>query len=159
MVNSTEIIVHSKTNFVLLFPKPLMGYANWYCKIVMWPIVGLRALAISGNVKKIFSRWIIRNLSIAQKGAGIDWSQEMLQKYDRGASKHVYDIVSGDESWIYAYEPESKQQSTVFQDEPNPTKVARARSTFKQMIACFFGKTGHVPIVPLEQRRTVNSEW
>ncbi len=85
----------------------------------------------------------------------------MLKKYDRGASKHVYDIVTGDESWIYAYEPESKQQSTVwvFQDEPNPTKVVRARSTSKQMVACFFGKTGHVATVPLEQRRTVNSEW
>ena len=113
------------------------------------------------TVKKICSRWIPHNLSIAQKKARVDWSKEMLQKYDRGASKHVYDIVTGDESWIYAYEPESKQQSTVwvFQDEPNPTKVARARSTSKQMIACFFGKTGHVAIVPLEQRRTVNSEW
>ena len=50
----------------------------------------------------------------------------MLQKkYDCGASKHVYDIVTGDESWIYAYEPESKQQSTLwmFLDESNPTKV------------------------------------
>ena len=27
------------------------------------------------------------------------------------------------------------------------------------MIACFFGKTGYVAVVPLEQRRTVNSEW
>ena len=34
----------------------------------------------------------------------------MLQKYDRGASKHVYDIATGDESRIYAYEHESKQQ-------------------------------------------------
>ena len=85
----------------------------------------------------------------------------MLQKYVRGASEYVYDIVTGDESWTYAYEPESKQQSTVwmFQDGPNPTKVARARSTCKQMIACFFGKTGHVAIVPLEQPRTFNSEW
>ena len=60
----------------------------------------------------------------------------MLQKYDRGASKHVYDIVTGDESWIYAYEPESKQQSTVwvFQDEPNPTKVARARPGFMPQV-------------------------
>ena len=67
----------------------------------------------------------------------------MLQKYDRGASKHVCDIVTGDDMWICAYEPVSKQQSNVwvFQDEPNPTKVARARSTSKQMIACFFGKT------------------
>ena len=85
----------------------------------------------------------------------------MLQTYDRGASKHVYDVVTGDESWISAYEPESKQQSTVwlFQYEPNPTKVARARSNSKHMIACFFGKTGHAAIVTLEQRRTVNSEW
>ena len=85
----------------------------------------------------------------------------MLQKYDRGASKQVYDIVTGDESWIYAYEPERIQQSTVwmFQDEPNPTKDACARRTFKQMIARFFGKTGHVGIVPPKQRRTVNSEW
>ena len=51
--------------------------------------------------KKICSRWIPHNLSIAQKKAGVDWSKEMLPKYDRGASKNVYDIVTGDESWIY----------------------------------------------------------
>ena len=63
-------------------------------------------------------------------------------------------IVTGDESWIYAYEPESKRQSTVwvFQDESNPTKVTRSQSTFMQMIACFYGKTGLWAIVPLEQR-------
>ena len=38
------------------------------------------------------------------------------------------------------------------------TLLAQA-STSKQMIACFFGKPGHVAIVPLEQRRTVNSVW
>ena len=92
------------------------------------------------TAKKICSRWIQHNLSIAQKKARVDWSKEMLQKYDRGASKHVYHIVTGDESSVYAYEPESKQQSTVrvFQDEPNPTKVVRARITSKQMFAYFF---------------------
>lgn len=112
-------------------------------------------------VKKICSRWIPHNLTKAQKDARVNWCKEMLKKYNRGASKAVYNIYTGDESWIYAYEPETKQQSTVwvFQDEPNPTKVIRARSTSKQMIACFFGITGHVATVPLEQRRTVNSEW
>ena len=78
----------------------------------------------------------------------------MLQKYDRGVSIHVY-------YFVYTYEHESKQQSTVwvFQDEPNATKVVRAGCTSKQIIACFFGKTGHVAIASLEQRRTVNSEW
>ena len=70
-----------------------------------------------------------------KKEAHGDLSQEMLQKHDRGASKLVYDIVAG-------YEPESKQQPTVwvFQGESNPTKVARIRSTSKQMIACFSEK-------------------
>ena len=42
------------------------------------------------------------------KKARVGWSEEMLQKYDRGASKHVYGIVTVDESWIYVYEPENK---------------------------------------------------
>ena len=68
--------------------------------------------------------------------------EKNAQKIQCGASKFVYDTVTGDESWMYAYEPESKQQSTVwmFEDEPNPIKVFRARSTSKQMVACFFGK-------------------
>ena len=92
------------------------------------------------TVKKICSRCIPHKLSIAQKKDRVDWSKEMLQKYDHGDSKHVYDIATGNEWWIYVYEPENKKQSTVwlFQDEPNPTKVARARSTSKKMIACFF---------------------
>ena len=60
-----------------------------------------------------------------KKRAQVDWSKEMLQKYDSGASKHVYDMVL-----LNTYEPENKQQSTVwmFQDEPNPTKVARFKA-------------------------------
>ena len=82
------------------------------------------------------------NLSIAQKKGRVDWLKEILQKYDHGASKHVYDIVTGDESWFYAYEPESKQQPTmwVFQDEPKPTKVVRARKHFQANDRLFFRK-------------------
>ena len=102
----------------------------------------------------------------------------MLEKYYGGSSKDVYNIVISDESWIYAYEPETKQQSTVWVFEPDLTKkifsisfvknhvitgiskmlikikkkkVICGKSTSKQMIACFFNKTGHVATVPLEQ--------
>lgn len=112
-------------------------------------------------VRKICSRWIPHNLTEAQKNARVNWCKEMLKKFDLGRAKSVYNIVTGDETWIYSYEPETKQQSTVwvFQDEPNPTKVVRSRSTSKKMIACFFGCTGHVATIPLEDRRTVNAEW
>ena len=60
------------------------------------------------TVKKIYSHWIPHNLSIAQKKTRVNWSKEMPQKYDRGASNQLCDIVTGDESWIYTYEHESK---------------------------------------------------
>ena len=41
----------------------------------------------------------------------------------------------------------------------NPTKVVCGKITSKQMMYCFFCKTGHVATVPLEHSRTVNSEW
>lgn len=37
----------------------------------------------------------------------------MLKRYDSGVSKHGYDMLTCDRSWIYAYEQESIQQSTV----------------------------------------------
>ena len=40
----------------------------------------------------------------------VKWCQFMLQKFNEGKSKQVYDIVIGDESWIYKSDPETKGQ-------------------------------------------------
>ena len=37
------------------------------------------------TLKKICSRWTPHNLSIVQKRARVNWSKEILQKYDHGA--------------------------------------------------------------------------
>ena len=47
----------------------------------------------------------------------------------------------------------------VFEPVPKPSKVVCGKITSKQMVACFFCKTVHVATVPLEHRRTLNSEW
>jgi len=89
------------------------------------------------GVRKLCARWIPHLLTDAQKHARVDWFRKMISKYNCGASKAVYSIVTGDESWIYAYEPERKGQSTVwvFQSEAKPTKVVRSRSVKNQMVA------------------------
>ncbi|KYN31555.1 hypothetical protein ALC56_14436 [Trachymyrmex septentrionalis] len=40
--------------------------------------------------------------------------QRNVQEFNRGRSNLVYNIITGDETWIYSYEPESKQQSGIF---------------------------------------------
>ena len=85
----------------------------------------------------------------------------MIQKFDNGKSKLMDHVVTGDETWIYQYDPESKKQSSVwrFPGEHNPNKVKRQKSAGKQMIATFFAKRGHVTTIPLVERKTVSSEW
>ncbi|CAH1957897.1 unnamed protein product [Acanthoscelides obtectus] len=72
-------------------------------------------------------------------------------------SKNVYSIVSGNESWIYCYEPENKRQSAVwvFQGEEKPTKVIRSRSVSKKMVATFVSKAGHIATISLNEQRTL----
>ena len=112
-------------------------------------------------VKKRCARWVPHRLTEDQTRVRYEWCQYMLQKFDGGKSHRVWDIVTGDETYIYQYDPETKQQSSVwlFQDQAPPVKFKRARSTSKQMIAVFFSKSGHVASIPLLERKTVTSEW
>jgi [histone H3]-lysine36 N-dimethyltransferase SETMAR len=113
------------------------------------------------GVRKLVSRWVPHLLTADQKQARIDWCHFMIKKFDEGRSKRVNEIVTGDETWIYSYDPETKQQSTVwvFEEEPPPTKVVRDRSTSKQMVAVFFRRQGSLATVPLVERKTVNAQW
>ncbi|CAH2002225.1 unnamed protein product [Acanthoscelides obtectus] len=99
------------------------------------------------GVRKLVSRWIPHLLTEEQKAARDNWCQKTLDRFNSGNSKNVYRIVSGDESWIYCYEPENTRQSAVwvFQGEEKPTKVIRSGSVSKKMVATF--------------QRTVAADW
>lgn len=113
------------------------------------------------RVRKIVSRWVPHNLTQTQKEVRVEWCRDMIAKFEAGSSRRVYDIITGDETWIYQYDPETKRQSTVwlFQNEPTPTKVKRARSAGKILIASFFSLTGYLVSVPLRNQRSINAEW
>ncbi|CAH1983305.1 unnamed protein product [Acanthoscelides obtectus] len=106
------------------------------------------------GVRKLVSRWIPHLLTEKQKAARVNWCQKTLDRFNSGDSKNVYSIASGDESWIYCYEPENKRQSAVW-----PTKVIRSRSVSKNMVAAFVSKAGHIATIPLNDQRTVTVDW
>ncbi|CAH1984799.1 unnamed protein product [Acanthoscelides obtectus] len=105
------------------------------------------------GVRKLVSRWIPYLLTEEQKPARINWCQKTLDRFNFGNSKNVYRIVSGDESWIYCYEPGNKRQSAVW-----PTKVIRSRSVSKKVVATFVSKAGHIATIPLNEQRTIITE-
>lgn len=113
------------------------------------------------KVRKLCTRWIPHDLTEDQKRLRVQWCRKMIKKFNGGQSLAVYNIVTGDETWVYCFEPERKSQSAewVFPFEDLPTKVKKSRSIGKQMVASFFGKSGHYTTVSLENQRTVTADW
>lgn len=68
----------------------------------------------------------------------------MLHKFKGGDSKQVNYIMTSDESWIYSYDPLTKQQlpEWVFEEDYLPTKVVLGRSVNKKMVDVFFDVVG-----------------
>ena len=65
------------------------------------------------GVRKRCARWVLHNLSEEQKRGRVGWCTHVLRKLDGGRSPRIWDIVTGDETWVYQYDPETKQHSTV----------------------------------------------
>ena len=113
------------------------------------------------HLTKVCARWIPHLLKPEQKVARIDWCKKMKSKFKKGTSPLVSKVITGDETWIYHYDPESKEQSRQWTPigEPPPQKVRKSQYSKKQMYAIFFDPKGIRAVVALESGKTVSSEW
>lgn len=70
----------------------------------------------------------------------------------------IKSIITGDETWVYGYDPETKVQSSQWKsaNSPRPKKCRQVRSSIKVMLIVFFDFYGlvHYEFVPKGQ--TVN---
>ncbi|KAJ4426501.1 hypothetical protein ANN_27315 [Periplaneta americana] len=55
-------------------------------------------------------------------------------------------VITGDESWVYGYDPETKRQSSQWKhpESPRPKKARQVRSKIKVMLTVFFDVRGIV---------------
>ena len=114
------------------------------------------------GMRKVSARWVPHDLKPHHMIARVEFCEFMLSKFDRGSSELVSNILTGDETWIYFYDPETKQQSKQWiTDEGDiPVKFRQERSVGKVMVAIFFRQSGLLmdPIV-LEKGSTVTAHW
>jgi len=70
-------------------------------------------------------------------------------------------VITGDESWVYGYDPETKQMSSQWKtaSSPRPKKARQVKSNVKTTLMAFFYNDGlvHHEYVPTGQ--TVNKEF
>jgi len=70
-------------------------------------------------------------------------------------------VITGDESWCYGYDPETKQASSQWKTptSPRPKKARQVRSNVKKMLIVFFNVRGIVHRKFFPPGPTVNQEF
>jgi len=63
---------------------------------------------------KLCARWVPRELTAEHKRKRVEICQRLLDRYNNEGEEFLSRIVTGDETWVHHYEPESKRQSMVW---------------------------------------------
>ncbi|XP_011706123.1 PREDICTED: putative uncharacterized protein FLJ37770, partial [Wasmannia auropunctata] len=107
--------------------------------------VVLRILREDLNKRKLCARFIPHALTQEQMDDRIEYCQDLLSMIDRDEN-FLDKIITGDETWCFAYDPETKRQSSewVGESSPRPKKLRFQKSRVKTMLIVFFDSSGIV---------------
>jgi histone-lysine N-methyltransferase SETMAR len=109
--------------------------------------------------RKVSARWVPRQLKPEQKAIRMMTSLDSLQRYDMEGETMLARIVTGDETWVHYYQPESKQASMQWKHvaSPTPTKFKVVQSAGKVMATVFWDVHGVLLVEFQERGQTVNA--
>jgi len=70
-------------------------------------------------------------------------------------------VITGDESWVYGYDPETKKMSSQWKtaSSPRPKKERQVKSNVKTMLTAFFDTDGLVLHQYVRKGQMVNKEF
>jgi histone-lysine N-methyltransferase SETMAR len=91
----------------------------------------------------------------------VDCCQELLEESEEDPSNFFARSVTGDESWVYHYDPLSQAEAKVWKKsgEQTPTQLRRKRSAEKLMMIIFWDKDGVLLTDHLPRRTTINGPY
>lgn len=108
------------------------------------------------NFHKVCARWIPKQLDDEHKWNHVRICQHLLDRHANEGETFLQRIITGDETWIHHFEPESKRQSMEWKHPAFP-----AKKKFKSQPSAgkvFWDSQGPILKHYLEKESTVNSE-
>ena len=103
---------------------------------------------------------MLKLLTMEQKQLHLEVAQDMLDSANSDP-EFLNIVTTGDESWVYGYDPETKVQSSQWKHatSPRPKKARHARSNVKAMLTVLFYSRGVVHHKYAPQGQNINKEY
>ena len=112
------------------------------------------------NMHRVAAKFVPRLLSPEQKDLRFQVAQDLLDTANTDP-QFLNTVITGDESWVYGYDPETKRQSSQWKhpESPRPKKARQVPSKMKVMLTVFFDIRGIVHHEYAPEGQTVTKEY
>ena len=96
-------------------------------------------------MKRVAAKFVPKLLNFDQKQHRMNIAQELLNEVNDDLEL-IKRVITGDETWVYGYDIETKVQSSQWKlsKEPRPKKARQVRSNVKVRLTVFFDLNGVV---------------
>ena len=100
-------------------------------------------------------------LTDEQKQSRIRLASQVIEKFDKFDPRRLEEIVTGDETWIYYFQPDSKAKNKVWvSSEGNRPVIAHRCKTSNHMLyVMFFDSKGSVLQIPVPKGSSVTGKF
>ena len=97
------------------------------------------------KMRRVPSKFVPRLQSVDQKQQRLDACLD-LKENAANDPNFLSNVITGYETWVYAYDPETKTQSRQWKipGSPRPKKSRQVRSNIKSVFICFFDQCSQI---------------
>lgn len=108
------------------------------------------------GLKRVSAKFVPKLLTMEQKQLRLEIVQDMLDCIESDSS-FLNTVITGDESWVYRYDPETKAQSSQWKHSSSlrPKKAWQVRSNVEVLLTVFLDSRGVVHHEYAPQGQTV----
>jgi len=113
------------------------------------------------DMRKLSTKWVPKCLNVDQKCQRCQSSEQLLEFFWRDPNDFLSRLVTMDETWLYHYDPETKQQWMGWRHSGSarPKKFQVQKSAGKVLASIFWDKDGILLIDCLPKGQTINAEY
>ena len=121
----------------------------------------LKILCEQLGLRKICVHWVPHLLTDKQKQGRVRLASQVIEKYDKCDPCRLEEIVIGNETWIYHFQPDSKAKNKVWvsSEGDRPVIACHCKTSNGMLYAIFFDSKSPVLQIPVPKGSSVTGKF